>query len=135
MSVEENRALIQRWIDYINAGDGVRAFDDLFAPDHLYHADHPAEPGLEAVQGREDMRGIHQLFPDLRVVAEDLIAEGDKVVMRWAARGTLQVEIEDMPAGQQATIRGIDVYHLADGKIVEWWRQDDDLLETLRRGE
>jgi predicted ester cyclase len=55
-----------------------------------------------------------------------MIAEGDKVAIRWAARGTHQGELLGIqPTGKQATWTGISIYRFADGKIVEaWWSKD-----------
>ena len=65
-------------------------------------------------------------FPDIKATTEDIIAEGDKVVIRWTATGTHQGELMGIPAsGRQVTWPGITVYRFADGKIVEsWWAYD-----------
>ena len=67
-------------------------------------------------------------FPDLRVKNEDVIAEGDKVVARWTARGTHNGALMNIPpTGKQVTLKGIDVLRIEGGKIVERWGEFDAL--------
>jgi steroid delta-isomerase-like uncharacterized protein len=65
-------------------------------------------------------------FPDMQVTTDDIIAEGDKVVIRWTVTGTHQGELMGIPAsGIQVTWSGFTIYRFADGKIVEnWWAYD-----------
>ena len=65
-------------------------------------------------------------FPDMKVTTDDIIAEGDKVVIRWTVTGTHQGELMGIPAsGKQVTWSGMTIYRFADGKIVEsWWSYD-----------
>ena len=59
---------------------------------------------------------------------EDLFAEGDKVVLRFTFHGTHQGEFMGVaPTGKQVTMPGIDIFRIADGKIVELWGQEDVL--------
>ena len=69
------------------------------------------------------MRGI---FPDLVLSTEDLIAEGDKVVLRWSATGTHQGGFMGVPAtGNKVTVTGIGIDRIEGGRIVEHWEQFD----------
>ena len=65
-------------------------------------------------------------FPDLHETGEDIIAEGDKVVMRRTAKGTHQGELAGIPpTGRQVTMTMMVIFRFADGKIVEaWWSFD-----------
>jgi predicted ester cyclase len=67
-------------------------------------------------------------FPDLRVPIEDLIAEGDRVVTRWTARGTHQGElIGNAPTGNRVAVTGIIVDRVSGDKIEEEWVNYDTL--------
>ena len=68
-------------------------------------------------------------FPDFQVTIEDLFAaEGEKVVLRFTFRGTHQGEFLGVaPTGKRVTMAGIDIFRIADGKIVELWGQEDVL--------
>jgi steroid delta-isomerase-like uncharacterized protein len=106
----------------------VNVAEEIFADDVVDYA--PAIP--DQPPGREGekqaLATFRSAFPDLRVTTEDLIAEGDKVVLRWTARGTHEGDLPGVPAtGKQATLKGIDILRLADGRIVERWAEYDNL--------
>jgi steroid delta-isomerase-like uncharacterized protein len=89
--------------------------------------------------GREGlMRFIaeaHTAFPDLAVTPQDLIAEGDRVAVRWTASGThlgTAAELDGAPAtGRLFSIRGVDIFCIDDGKGAERWHVEDTF--ELRR--
>lgn len=65
-------------------------------------------------------------FPDWHGAVDDVIVEGDRVVNRWSGRGTHQAELMGMPAtGRSAALRGITIFRVAGGKVVEEWTQAD----------
>jgi predicted ester cyclase len=78
------------------------------------------------VRGLEGFKGLVSTYrtalPDLRVPIEDLIAEGDRVVTRWRARGTHHGELMgNAPTGNQLTVTGILIDRISSGKIEEEW--------------
>ena len=76
----------------------------------------------------EAARGYRDAFPDLRMTADQSIAEGDYVATRWTGRGTHKGELFGIPAtGKEATVTGISIDRWADGKIVESWTNWDTL--------
>jgi steroid delta-isomerase-like uncharacterized protein len=73
-------------------------------------------------------------MPDLRVVIEDMIAEGDKVATRYTLEGTHEGELFGVPpTGQRMSIKSISVERVSDGKIREHWRNTDtlDMMQQL----
>ena len=69
---------------------------------------------------------IRNGFPDIRITAEDFVAEGDKVVGRFDAEGTHNGEFFGVPAsGKPVKVSGINIMRIADGKIAEHWVQYD----------
>jgi steroid delta-isomerase-like uncharacterized protein len=71
---------------------------------------------------------MYEAFPDLNRPVDDLIAEGDKVVARWRAEGTHTGSFQGVPpTGRRASITGITIFRLRDGKIVEEWGESDML--------
>jgi steroid delta-isomerase-like uncharacterized protein len=128
MSTEENKALARQFYEEWNKGnlDGML---DLIAPNAVDHAPPPGvslPPGLEGI--KQTLVMFMQAFPDLKFTVEDAICEGDKVVLRMTSTGTNSGELMGMPAtGKKATVTGIDIFRVADGKLVEHWRNDDTL--------
>jgi predicted ester cyclase len=128
MGIEENKDVVRRLVaECINP---YRA--DLlegFVGDHIRV--HPGTPGsgpdTEGIgQLRESVHRFRVTFPDLHIEFDQLMGEGDLVAARWTATGTHSGPLVDVPAtGAAVRWSGTDVYRLADGKIVEWWRNDD----------
>jgi predicted ester cyclase len=73
-------------------------------------------------------------FPDLTLSADDLLGDGDRVVLRWTAHDTHQAELMGMPAtGRRVTMTGIDILRVVDGRIVERWGEFNgvEMLQQL----
>jgi steroid delta-isomerase-like uncharacterized protein len=120
MSVEENKAIVRRVEEAWNAGD-LDALDALFAPDFVSHAAAPGvPPNLESAKMAHTMS--MQAFPDRHTSVEDLIGEGDQVVVRVRMTGTNTGGLPwfGIPAnGNKVDVQWISTYRLANGKIVE----------------
>jgi predicted ester cyclase len=138
MGIEENKDVVRRFVDEcVNAHreDLLEQFvDDAVT---MY----PGTPdSAEATQGIEELRQAYRRFrilvPDLHVTHDLVVAEGPFVVARWTATGTHASELSGIPAsGKELRWGGTDIYRMEDGKIVEWWRNDDfaGLLRRLSR--
>ncbi len=127
MSAEEHKALIQRTVDAFNQGDWG-AVDQLFAAHYVDHDRFRAglPPGPAGV--KQAWRMFRAAFPDLHATIEDLIAEGDKVAVRGAIRGTHQGELMEIPpTGQQVTVTLMDINRIEGGKLVARWGEADML--------
>ena len=128
MSIEENKALVRReYEEGVNKGN-LAVLDEIFAPDYAGHLGGLPEP----IRGREAFKRFittwRTAFPDLYTTIEDMIAEGDRVVVRHTWRGTQKGEFSGIsPTGRQVIFTGIDIYRIAGGKIVEEWDNNDDL--------
>ena len=87
MSAEESKVIMRRFWRVWEQGD-IDHLDELLAPDYVNHT--LAVPDLP--EGPEGVKVIVSMFrsgmPDLRVVIEDMIAEGDRVATRYALEGT-----------------------------------------------
>ncbi|MFN0072986.1 MAG: ester cyclase [Chloroflexota bacterium] len=121
--LEANKTLIRRFYDQVwNTGE-FWAADDLVAPTYVRH-------GPQEIHGRDGIRevvgGIRAAFPDLFITIEDLIAEGDRVAVRWHAYGTHRGEFRGCPpTGRAIQVMGITVSRFANAQIVEEWAQWD----------
>jgi len=121
MSVENNKALILRLYDEVFAKWNLGVVDDLVGPEFVGHEMPPGTPPGPA--GFKQFYGwLRSAFPDLRYVVDDVIAEGDKVVVRWTWYCTHRGDFMGVsPTGKQATVSGMAIYRLAGGKCVERW--------------
>ena len=127
MSIEENRNLGHRWAELWNADRSLDVIDEIVDESFVSHG---APPGLPP--GKEGVRIwasiFRKAFPDVRSIAEDVIVEGDKVVERFTAWGTFNGEFMGIPpTGKAGSTTGINIFRVANGKIVEHWGNSDDL--------
>ena len=129
-----NKDIVRRFSDLVwGAGDMIVA-DDVLAADLIEHNPQPGQaPGRD---GHKQVVALFRTaFPDLAVSTEDLVAEGDRVTLRWTAVGTHRGDLMGLPgSGRRVTLTGIDILRIADGKIVERWAEDNGLavLQTLK---
>jgi len=122
---ETNKAIALRQLEELCNTGNLAIADEIFATDFVNHD--PVQPDavdLESFKGF--MVAVHTGFPDWHETGEDMVAEGDKVVMRRTATGTHQGELEGIPpTGRQVTFTMMVIFRFADGKIVEaWWSYD-----------
>lgn len=134
----DNEQSVRRLIQDSVNGNRPDLLDDFVDRDVRVHPGTPgAAPDTEGIDELQDaFRRFHQVFPDLHIALDDLVAVDDKVAARWTASGTHRAELGGIPAtGSFVRWGGIDFYRLVDGKVVEWWRNDDfvGLLQQLGR--
>jgi steroid delta-isomerase-like uncharacterized protein len=119
MSAEENKAIIRRGFDAMNAKD-FSAFEQIMAPNYVNHDMPTPGPGPEGFKQVIDM--FFAAFPDMRISLEAQLGDGDLVANRGAMTGTHQGEFMGVPAtGKQVTVPFMDFWRLENGKAVENW--------------
>jgi steroid delta-isomerase-like uncharacterized protein len=125
MDVETNKKTARRLYELLNAGEAA-AVGDLVSPDYDEHDPLPGQgTGREGAIDRFSMI-ISGLAPHFTV--EDVVAEDDRVVVRWTQEGTHVGEFTGVPpTGRAFKIGGIDVYRVEDGLLCEHWHQLDQL--------
>jgi len=78
---------------------------------------------------------LRQVYGEPRFVVEDLIAEDDKVLLRWSFTGKHIGPIMGVnPTGKQISVGGMNLFQMAGGKIVEFWVNAEDLGEVQQLG-
>ena len=117
-AVSQNKKIIRRYFDeWANRGDAAVA-DQLIATNLVLRNPPAVLRSLEDY--KKIMARFHLAFPDARYNVEDLIAEDDKVVVRWTLRATQSLEYQGhLPNGKTMTVTGISIFRLAEGKIQE----------------
>lgn len=136
MSVEETRALVHRIYEEFNKGKAAAManMDADMAVDVVYHGSGAGEEIRGLSDFKQHISEIYDVFPDVHFVLEDMVVEGDRYSARYTWTGTHKGEFMGVPAtNRRLTMRGIEIDHIADGKIVELWSINDtvDMMQQL----
>lgn len=127
MVAEDNKALVRRFAEDVFNKRNLAAIDDIVAPDQI---DHTLPPNMPAttVGTKQAIDMYLKAFPDLHITIDDMIAEGDKVAVRFTSRGIQRGTFAGLPpTGRRMTVSSFLIARIADGKIVEQWGLDDQL--------
>ena len=112
--------------ELVNKGN-LSVVDQIFATDFVNHS-----PDVRITSDREGIKKfitmVRSAFPDYHNIIEDLIAEGDRVVVRVSCRGTHRAEFMGIaPTGKSVVFEAVSIFRFAGGKVVERWNNTDDL--------
>lgn len=120
MPTEQNKDIARRFLQAWNAG-GLDVIDELAAPGFTVFYTHFPAPLPDAESFKQALRQTYASFPDIHITAEEIIAEGERVVVRWTYRGThRQGELFGIPpAGREVQVSGITIYRIANGQVLE----------------
>lgn len=128
MSTETNKALLRRWIDEGWNGRNLDIIDDLYTVDVVQHDPSSPMPVTSSEAMRQYIGGFQTAFPDLIFTVDDLLAEGDKVLWRFIARGTHTGPLMAFPpSGKSVTVTGMALFQVADDRFCEVWVNIDAL--------
>jgi predicted ester cyclase len=127
MSVEENKAIARRVVEEIFNKGNLALIPEVYAPNLVFHA-----PGGQDVKGPEGMKQtvnmLRTAFPDMRMSINNLVAEGDMLVLRYTLTGTHKGPLMGIPpTGKPVTMSGIVMSKIVNGKEVEGWEALDRL--------
>lgn len=128
-STEANKAVVRRFYEQAWNRKQFDILAETHAPDWV-HSD-PSNP-LDLSGGPEGNRArlveLSAAFPDIHYRLDDLIAEGDRVAVRFTVSGTHSGLFAGIPAtGKQVSMPGMIFHRPRDGKIVEDWVVRDTL--------
>ena len=127
MSVEKNKALARLYQEEVWGKGNLDLIDELLAADFVDHS-LPAGMDPSFAGAKRAVQGALNAFPDGQWTVEDVIAEGEKVVLRWKMDATHEHEFRGIaPVGKPVTVAGITILRIAGGKIVERWVNWDSL--------
>jgi predicted ester cyclase len=132
-SIEPNKVLVRRFYDEVLNANRVDLIDELATADYEEHDPLPGQrDGSDGLKDRVTM--LHDGMTG-RYTVEDVIAEGDRVVVRWSNiamhAGTF---LGIPPTGRTCAFPGIDIYRLANGRMAEHWHVVDQLAMLQQLG-
>jgi steroid delta-isomerase-like uncharacterized protein len=126
-TVEQNKSIVSEFIEALFSRGELEAVDRYLAPHFVNH-----DPPLGVSADREGMRSVGAMmraaFPDWRSDQHLVVGEGDIVVEHFTATGTHRGDVMGVPpSGERVSLRGINIFRLDAGRIVERWGRLDDL--------
>lgn len=128
MSIDKNKALVRRVFEEMWHKGNLDFAEEVFTSDYIQHG----MGGPEEIHGpegyKQNVATIRSAFPDFHVEIKDQIAEGDRVVTRYATSGTHRGEFMGVaPTGKRIETTAVGIDRFSGGKIVESWEQYDAL--------
>jgi len=127
-----NKALVRRFLQEIHNAGNLEAVEEFIHTAHVRHTNQTTGGGRDfhGPDGfRQAVGAFRRAFSDIHFTEDGLFADGDIVILRWTFRGAHTGEFNGIPAtGRRVTTTGVDVFRMADGKIVERWAYDDGSL-------
>ncbi len=126
-TTESTRQIIYRFGNDLWSQGDMAAVEELFSQDFIDHNPLPGQrPGREGY--KQMLSEFLTAFPDLNVSNEEIVADGDKGVLRWTATGTHQQPLMGIPAtGRQVKLSGMDLLLIRGGQITERWGETNSL--------
>lgn len=129
-----NKELLRRFYKEVYVDWDMEVADEVLSPHFMSHdwpEGGPTGPGAF----RDYYSAIRSAIPDARYEIDDLVAEGDRVVVRWRMLGTHKGAFGDIPAsGKSIVLKGIAIYRVEEGLLMERWVVSDlhGVLEQIR---
>jgi predicted ester cyclase len=119
---EENKAMMRRMGEGINAGEIEATVDELFAP-------------RAARRVKRLFTEFYTAFPDWREEIVELVAEGNTVAGRFRCSGTHRGEfLGEAPTGKRMEVEEVFFLWVEDGKFVDFWALEDRLGRMRQLG-
>jgi predicted ester cyclase len=129
MSSEQNERIVRRFYEALNVNDRAKIdhiIAEYVAPDVIVHD--PVLGDMVGVQGYH--RIVHtylQAFPQQQIIVDKIIVDGDTAAVLHTHIGKNTGPFMGIaPTGKQVKFEGLEMIRLIDGKVVEFWRHDDD---------
>jgi steroid delta-isomerase-like uncharacterized protein len=126
MSIDENKAIVRRFVDQIFVQGRAETVDELL--DESFVGPTWPSTGNPKADLKAAIERTSKGLADPEFTIEDLVAEGDRVAVRLTSAATQVGEFMGMPgSGKRYSIEEIHVFRLRDGKVVEHWHQFDQM--------
>lgn len=120
-----NKELVRRFYQEVYVSWNMAVADEVISPQFTSH-DWPEGGPTGPKAFRDYYSAMRSALPDARYEVDDLIAEGDRVVVRWRLLGTHEGDFRGIaPTGRPITLKGIAIYRVEGGKLMERWVVSD----------
>jgi hypothetical protein len=130
---EQNKALAKRYLEGVDSRD-TGVFDEVLSADCKIYFPGSFEP-ISREQLKQVVGGFYKVFENISHRPEDLIAEGDRVVVRTTDSATHIGEFMGLaPTGKTVKFGELHLFRMKDGKIVDYWIQEDFLWMNQQLG-
>jgi len=134
MSTESHKTVVRRYYDEVLNTANLALIDELATDDYIENDPFPGQGN-----GRADLKArvaaLLEAFSPCTFTIEDVVAEGDRVVVRWSSSGTHSGPFMGMPPTNRSyTISGIDIHRLTDERMAEHWHVVDQLSQLQQLG-
>lgn len=113
----ENKEIVRRSFEDVWTNGKMEAADALYSADHKHHISKRHSISLGPSGLKRIVSLVRAAFPDSQFIIDDMVSEGDRVVVRWTGRGHF------IGSNRQVVVTGIGINRIADGKIVESWAE------------
>ena len=124
---EENAEIGRRWTEDALDKHNLDLLDEIVSPTIVHHAGAFVDE-IGRDQLKSDLAALLAGFPDFRFTADVIVAEDDRVAVRWTGRGTHTAPFQGIaPTGRAIVFPGINVYRIECGQIVEGWSEPNTL--------
>ena len=122
---EQNKRLARRWFEDLFSRGNLDAANEILSAEFVDHLPREEERGIEELKHYVSI--YRTAFPDIQDTVEEIVAEVDKVVVRWRSRGTHQGEFMGVaPTGRHVAFTGMRLFRIAGGLIAESWVNIDE---------
>ncbi len=130
-NLETNKQVVRRYFEEAMNGRNVAVLDELLSPEFKSYM--PSGDFVNAEQYGQILGMSLAAFSDLQVTILDQIAEADKVVTHWQARGTQTGAFVGVPAtGKEVVVTAMHIHRLENGRFLEHW-EEFDMFGVLRQ--
>lgn len=126
--IENNRQIVSRYFEEVWNLGRLNVLDELIAPNYVNHSPGAPNP-LPGPEGLKPIvTALRKGIPNVKYTIQDMVVTADKVAVRVMMTGTHTGDFFGIPAtGRAISVNQLQIERIENGKIVEHWRQTDDL--------
>jgi steroid delta-isomerase-like uncharacterized protein len=133
MSLEENKAVVRRFVEEMQNKHNLDLIDEMFSPDFVDYSGRANPPTKEGL--KPFFAFMFSVFPDMHFVIQQQLAEGDRVMTYKTFYGTHLGDFMGIPpTGKQVVFDNVDIFTVIDGQLAAHWAVGDNLTLMQQLG-